>query len=101
MATCVAMADKHLRQFTLVKHHVWLDLGASDNHCSCDKLSLHRSSKSPLCAVVLVCGVSDSGKTSVLGQLVAGKALETVTSMIENRCAISNLRLTWILSQDS
>ena len=41
--------------------------------------------KDSLCAVVLVCGVSDSGKTSVLGQLVAGKALETVTSMIENR----------------
>ena len=97
MATCVAMADKHLRQFTLVKHHVWLDLSASDNHCSCDKLSWHCSSKSPLCAVVLVCGVSDSGKTSVLGQLVAGKALETVTSMIENRWTLLNL-VTWILT---
>jgi len=43
------------------------------------------TSRKSLGRVVLVCGVSDSGKTSVLGQLVAGKALETVTSMIENR----------------
>jgi len=43
------------------------------------------TSRKRLGRVVLVCGVSDSGKTSVLGQLVAGKALETVTSMIENR----------------
>merc|ERR1719454_1523661 len=43
------------------------------------------TSRKRLGRVVLVCGVSDSRKTSVLGQLVAGKALETVTSMIENR----------------
>merc|ERR1719464_1104661 len=40
------------------------------------------TSRKRLGRVVLVCGVSDSGKTSVLGQLVAGKALETVTPCV-------------------
>ena len=87
---CLFMTDGHLccygrkkqpRQFTLVKHHVWLDLSVLDNHCD----NVPTNFQNIFCAVVLVCGVSDSGKTSVLGQLIAGKALETVTSMIENR----------------
>ena len=35
-------------------------------------------------ADVLICGPSDSGKTTLVGQLVAGKAVETYTSMVEN-----------------
>jgi len=34
---------------------------------------------------ILICGTCDSGKTTLLGQLVAGKPVETHTSMIENR----------------
>lgn len=43
------------------------------------------TSRKSLGRVVLVCGSSDSGKTSLLGQLVSGKPVETVTSLIENR----------------
>jgi len=34
---------------------------------------------------ILICGTCDSGKTMLLGQLVAGKPVETYTSMVENR----------------
>lgn len=34
---------------------------------------------------LLICGTCDSGKTTLLGQLVAGKPVETYTSMVENR----------------
>jgi len=33
---------------------------------------------------ILICGACDSGKTTLLGQLVAGKPVETYTSMVEN-----------------
>jgi len=43
------------------------------------------TSRKSLGRVVLVCGSSDGGKTSLLAQLVSGKPVETVTSLIENR----------------
>merc|ERR1712142_1447051 len=33
---------------------------------------------------VLICGVCDSGKTTLLSQLVVGKPVETYTSMVHN-----------------
>ena len=33
---------------------------------------------------VLICGVCDSGKTTLLAQLVVGKPMETYTSMVHN-----------------
>jgi signal recognition particle receptor subunit beta len=34
---------------------------------------------------LIICGACDSGKTTLLGQLVAGKPVGTCTSMVENR----------------
>jgi len=43
------------------------------------------ASKKRLGRELLICGTSDSGKTTLFGQLVAGKPIETYTSMIENK----------------
>ena len=34
---------------------------------------------------MLLCGISDSGKTTILSQLVAGKTVQTYTSMQHNK----------------
>ena len=38
-----------------------------------------------ICSEVLICGVCDSGKTTLISGLVANKRVETYTSMIENK----------------
>ena len=38
-----------------------------------------------LIADVLICGICDSGKTTLLSQLISGKAVQTYTSMTHNK----------------